>query len=141
MPDSIKSFTDMNKNTFKRINKSEKSLIGSYGPWANSMLEEPPQLSFRKKAINNLETWRSEALGKTLELISRPDIAFKPKVSVKKKYQFDGLDIEELSWQLPYGEKTEAYLLKPAGVKGKMPAILGLHDHAANKYFGKRKIT
>lgn len=142
LPDSMKSITDMNKTEPDRINLLEKSLIGSYGPWANGLWEEPPLLSFREDKWKNLDKWRSEAVKKALELISKPDISsYKPEVSVEMKYQFDGLDIEELSWQLPYGERTEAYLLKPAGATGKMPAILGLHDHSAMKYFGKRKIT
>ncbi len=32
-------------------------------------------------------------------------------------------------------------LLKPAGATGKLPAVLGLHDHGGNKYFGYEKIT
>src|SRR4029078_2822777 len=36
---------------------------------------------------------------------------------------------------------TEALVLKPAGAKGKLPGIVGLHDHGGNKYFGLRKIT
>ncbi len=64
-----------------------------------------------------------------------------PSVTVEKKYAYDGLDIEELSWQLPYGRPTKAYLLKPQGATKPLPAILALHDHGGNKYFGKRKIV
>jgi len=64
-----------------------------------------------------------------------------PKVKVSKQYTYDGLQVEELSWQLPYGRPTEAILLKPANVQGKLPAILAFHDHGGNKYFGNRKIT
>src|SRR4030095_14378926 len=41
----------------------------------------------------------------------------------------------------PYGRPTEAILLKPENAKGRLPAILGFHDHGGNKYFGNRKIT
>src|SRR5690606_5604658 len=61
--------------------------------------------------------------------------------TVHKTYTYDGLEIQELSWQLPYGRPTEAILMKPKNAKGKLPAIVGLHDHAGLKYFGKRKIT
>ena len=50
------------------------------------------------------------------------------------------MDIEELSWSLPYGPETEAVFLKSEQSKGKLPAILALHDHGEIKYFGKRKI-
>ncbi len=32
-------------------------------------------------------------------------------------------------------------MLKPKGARGKLPAVLGLHDHGGNKYFGWRKIA
>src|SRR5262249_57880893 len=51
------------------------------------------------------------------------------------------LDVEYRSWQPPYGPPTEAVSLKPAGARGRLPAVLGLHDHGGNKYFGWRKIA
>ncbi len=118
-----------------------KSIIGDYGPWANSLLKDPPELSFRKKRWTDIEAWRKEAKAKAIELIASPDIGEAPKVTVEKAYQYDGLDIEELSWQAPYGHRTKAILLKPSGAQGPLPGILGLHDHGGNKYFGRRKIT
>ncbi len=44
-------------------------------------------------------------------------------------------------WQLPYGPPTEALFLKPKDATGPLPAILALHDHGGNKYFGHRKIA
>jgi dienelactone hydrolase len=60
---------------------------------------------------------------------------------VQHHVEFDGLSIEHLRWQLPYGPPTEALVLKPARATGKLPGIVGLHDHSGNKYFGLRKIT
>lgn len=70
-----------------------------------------------------------------------PHIAGTPRVTVHRQYTYDGLQIEELSWQLPYGRPTEAILLKPLQQKGPLPGILALHDHGGNKYFGAQKIT
>ena len=53
----------------------------------------------------------------------------------------DGVIIEELSWILPYGPAATAYFLKPVGATGRLPAVLALHDHGGNKYFGKDKIS
>ena len=64
-----------------------------------------------------------------------------PEVKVKRQYTYDGLQVEELTWQLAYGPPTDAILLKPENAKGKLPGILGFHDHGGNKYFGSRKIT
>lgn len=118
-----------------------KSIIGGYGEWAASMLKEPALLSFRNKRWSNVETWKTEALAKTSELLAKPVIKEVPKVTVEKKYSYDGLDIEELSWQLSYGNPTKAIVLKPKNIKKPLPAILALHDHGGKKYFGKRKIT
>ena len=51
---------------------------------------------------------------RTVERLAIPDIGNTPKVNINKQYEYDGLHIEELSWQLPYGRATEAILLKPA---------------------------
>lgn len=120
----------------------DQSVVGIYGPWAAGNLNDPPVLSFRNQKFNNIEEWRQRAMEKTLELVSAPALPMEtPEVITKAEYQYDGLTIEELEWQLPYGRPTEAILLKPANNPGPLPGILGLHDHGGQKYFGKRKIT
>ena len=118
-----------------------KSIIGIYGHWADGLVPDPPALSYRKGGWKNLGSWQKKALEKAREMISSPEIVGVPSVTVEKKYEYDGLSVEEISWQLPYGNRTEAILLKPAGASGPLPGILGLHDHGGNKYFGRRKIT
>lgn len=118
-----------------------KSLIGGYGHWAAGLAEDPPRLSFRRNQSEELDAWRRTAQAKTRELIASPNIGGVPQVTIHGKHEFDGLEIEELSWQLPFGHATQAVFLKPKHAKGPLPAILGLHDHGGNKYFGKRKIT
>ena len=121
--------------------ENRQSIIGHYGSWAASLVEDPAPLSYRRDEWTDLEEWRGIAGRKMIELVAPPETGGVPEVSIKKKYVYDGLDIEEISWQLPYGRPTEAILLKPHGAKGPLPAILGLHDHGGNKYLGKRKIT
>ncbi len=118
------------------------SIIGDYGPWASQLPKNPPKLSFRNPQFNDINAWREQVLTKTRELIAAPALkGFVPEVTIKATYEYDGLIVEELEWQLPYGNPTEAILLKPAGATGPLPAVLGLHDHGGQKYFGKRKIT
>ena len=118
------------------------SLIGPYGPWAASLTEgKLPSLSYRRNEFRDIEAWRKQARGRLVERLAIPNIGGLPKVTVKNKYVYDGLSIEEISWQLPYGHPTEAILLKPQNAIGKLPGILAFHDHGGNKYFGKRKIT
>ncbi|WP_018614163.1 dienelactone hydrolase family protein [Segetibacter koreensis] len=118
------------------------SIIGLYGSWANSLNETKlPSFSFRREEWKNLESWRNSAKQRLTERLAIPDIGGLPKVTVKKQYAYDGLHIEEVTWQLPYGRATEAILLKPLNAKGKLPAVLAFHDHGGNKYFGCKKIT
>jgi len=123
-------------------NDGSSSVIGGYGKWAASLNENKlPSLSFRKTEFNNVNTWKVEARKRLTERLAAPELGGVPKVTVKKQYVYDNLHIEELSWQLPYGPATDAILLKPLNVKGKLPGILAFHDHGGLKYFGTKKIT
>src|SRR5918995_974498 len=64
-----------------------------------------------------------------------------PRAELQHQIDHDGLHIEHLGWQLPYGPPTEALFLKPKEARGPLPAVLALHDHGGNKYFGTRKIA
>ncbi len=95
MPFSIDAFDGYNPEKIVSETESTKSIIGAYGPWANSLLKDPPKLSLRNDKWNDVEKWRKEALKKAEELVMQPDIReASPKVTVHKKYEYDGLDIE-----------------------------------------------
>src|SRR5882762_4910963 len=138
---------DHNKSSFmssitSAADDKGTSIIGQYGSWAASLIEgKLPSLSFRNKEWSSLESWRASAKKRLTERLAIPEIGGIPDVQIRKQSTFDGLQIEELSWQLPYGRPTEAILLKPINQKGPLPGILAFHDHGGNKYFGTRKIT
>ena len=118
------------------------SLIGPYGNWAAGLIESRlPSLSFRNDKFTDLESWRRQAKSRVWERLAMPDTGGTPKVTIEQKYQYDGLEIEIITWQLPYGPPTKGIVLKPINAKGKLPGILAFHDHGGNKYFGHRKIT
>jgi dienelactone hydrolase len=121
----------------------QPNLIGAYGPWAAALLGDgPAALSFRNPAWSDLEAWRSAARGRLLDcLASRPAGGDLPPVEVRRQWITGGLHIEDLSWQLPYGPPTQAIFIKPAAAGGRLPAVLALHDHALNKYYGALKIA
>jgi dienelactone hydrolase len=124
------------------LNDKDISIIGLYGAWASSLNEKRlPTFSFRSKEWQDVVSWQKLARQRVAERMAIPDIGDIPAVTVSKQYSYDGLHIEEISWQLPYGRPTEAILLKPLGVKGRLPGIIAFHDHSGNKYFGCRKIT
>src|SRR5258708_23325973 len=118
-----------------------RNTMGAYGGRRGRLRQAPPRLSFRQPMFGNVDAWRAVARARYRELLMGPGGAATPVATVQHQLEFDGLSIEHLQWQLPYGPPTEALLLKPAGARGKLPGIVGLHDHGGNKYFGLRKIT
>ena len=138
MPNSHTLTNMVNPN----FDEQQLSIIGLYGQWASSLTEgKLPALSYRRKEWSNLDAWRKMAKNRLIERLGVPKIGGMPKVNVTKQYTYDGLHIEELNWQLPYGRATEAILLKPLHQTKPLPGILAFHDHGGNKYFGTRKIT
>lgn len=129
-------------NNDMNADDNDLSIIGLYGAWANSRNQNKlPSLSFRRPEFKNVESWKKTAKQRLTERLAVPDIGGLPKVTVHRQFTYDGLHVEEITWQLPYGRPTEAILLKPLNAKGKLPGILGFHDHGGNKYFGCHKIT
>jgi len=117
------------------------NMIGAYGDWAAQLVSDPPRLSFRGVGWQRVEDWQRQARQRYREALLQPDSGSAPEATVQHHIEYDGLAIEHLQWQLPYGPPTEALVLKPAGADGPLPGVLALHDHGGNKYFGVRKIT
>jgi dienelactone hydrolase len=118
------------------------SVIGLYGRWAASLNGgRLPSFSFRNERFGDVAAWREAARKCAMERMAIPAIGSTPKITIKNERVYDGIRIEELSWQLPYGRPTEALVLRPLNAAGKLPAVLAFHDHGGNKYFGKAKIT
>jgi dienelactone hydrolase len=122
--------------------KDRPNMLGAYGLWAKHAIPSDVfSLSFLHPQWSDLQHWKDTARSKVLQLLAQPKIEAAPNVRIVRTYQFDGLDIEELAWKLPYGPETEAIFIKPANSRTPLPGILGLHDHGGIKYFGKQKIT
>jgi dienelactone hydrolase len=116
-------------------------MLGGYGPWAAARLgQDPGPLSFRNARWSDLQEWKKAARAAVNGLLHGPSEVQPTDVQVHEISTHDGLDIEELSWQLPYGPRTRAVFLKPHGARGRLPGVLAFHDHGGNKYFGRRKI-
>lgn len=62
-------------------------------------------------------------------------------VRVEQAWTADGVDGSVVTWDLGYGPRTEAWLLRPAGDAGALPGVLALHDHGGFKTHGKAKIA
>jgi dienelactone hydrolase len=122
----------------------DANMIGAYGPWAAGLSGEgPARLSFRQPRFQAaaIDAWRHEARERLRAVLMQPATGGVPRAEVQHQLVHNGLHVEHLTWQLPYGPPTEAVMLKPAGSQGRLPAVVGLHDHGGNKYFGWRKIA
>lgn len=139
LPDSSRK--DTSNNTDMPFDDKSISLIGLYGAWASALIEkELPTFSFRRNDWRDIAKWKQAARQRLIDRLSIP-VVKTPACSTTHTYEYDGLKIEALQWQLSYGRPTEALLLKPINAKGKLPGILAFHDHGGNKYLGLRKIT
>jgi dienelactone hydrolase len=122
----------------------ETNMIGAYGPWAAGLVGDgPARLSYRNPLVPaaDLTAWRTRARQKLRDCLLQPETGGAPIAKLEHQFEYDGLHVEHLHWQLPYGPPTEAVVLKPSGARGRLPAVLALHDHGGNKYFGWRKIA
>ena len=123
------------------MDKARASLLGAYGPWIDALVSSPKrEFSFLDDGWKDVAVWSGKAREFFASRIGAEDIAL-PEVEVTGRRVHDGLVVEELAWRLPYGPATRAFFLKPEKASGRLPAVLALHDHGANKYFGKRKIA
>ena len=131
--------------------KSRLNLLGAYGPWAEAAAGQPAALSFVEAVQGGrmpLAAWKRqgrtavrEALGPLPAGAVDPSKPGGIQAEAGRRHVHDGLLIEELTWQLPYGPPTEAVFLKPEKAREPLPGVLALHDHGAVKHFGWRKIT
>src|SRR5205823_11492655 len=101
------------------------SVIGLYGSWSASLIGgRLPSFSFRNKRFGNVAAWREAARKCAMERMAIPAIGSTPKIKIKNEHVYDGVHIEELSWQLPYGRPTEALVLRQLKAAGNLPGVL-----------------
>lgn len=118
-------------------------MLGAYGAWAR----EQEQKLRRATAAGESASPPERAAAGRRRLLSLMGLPFEygrqlpADVHVAESLRFDGLSIEQITWQLPYGPATEAIFLKPADAAGPLPAVLALHDHSGFKFFGKEKVA
>lgn len=131
-----------------------KNMLGSYGDGFLADFENRGfPLSFLHPSWEDASVWREKARERFTELSglstrnslggkqSSEELYKRIDFRAESSWEYDGLDISLLSWQLPYGPRTKAYYLRPSGENRALPGILAFHDHGAFKYFGKEKIT
>src|SRR6266478_388857 len=76
------------------------NMVGLYGPWLSEKVlgDGPARLSFRTGKWKSLDEWRPVGRQRVLDCMAPVDLGGKPDVRVDSTYEFDGLQIERLSW-------------------------------------------
>ena len=78
------------------------------------------------------------ALGRVLGLRRLPD---RPTVFDEGRELLDGVVIRRLRWSVGYGPDTIAWLLRPAGVRGRLPGVLGMLCHGGVRSVGAEQLV
>jgi dienelactone hydrolase len=78
------------------------------------------------------------ALGRVLGLRRS---AGPPTVIDEGSHRLDGVTIRRLRWSVGYGPDTGAWLLRPEGVRGPLPGVLGMHCHGGVRSVGAEQLV
>jgi len=77
------------------------------------------------------------ALGRLLGVHRRPDAT----VVDEAQWTVDAVHIRRLRWNVGYGPDTTGWLLRPAGVPGDLPGVLGMHCHGGVRSVGGEQLV
>jgi dienelactone hydrolase len=61
--------------------------------------------------------------------------------SIGSRHCEDGVVVEEISYDMPYGPRTHGFFLYQKEAGSKLPAVVALHDHGEFFYYGKEKLV
>ena len=64
-----------------------------------------------------------------------------PRVREEGSRRVGDVEVSALSWDVGFGPRTRAFLLRPAGADGVLPGVLGLHCHGGVKWTGAAKLV
>lgn len=118
-----------------------KTLLEPHDALLISLPETAP-LAFAARPGQSLVAWRRRARAQLQALLLLPNRpASASDIRVTSRYEYDGLRVEELSWAMPWGPRTRAMFARPLAARGRLPAVLGLHDHSGFKAMGYEKIA
>lgn len=96
--------------------------------------QNKPLYRFKAQSLEEWREWRSKLKNKLIELLGGfPEEKVPLNPEVTESFEKDGIIVEKVVYDTEENFSVPAYLLKPAGLKGKAPAILALHGHGRGK--------
>lgn len=118
-----------------------RTLLGAHGELLRGLPARAP-LSFAVAPDQSLAAWRRRVRAVLVDHLCLPlHTPPPPRVRVESSRRRDGLLIEHLSWAMPWGPRARAIFMRPLDAPGRLPAMLGLHDHSGFKAMGFEKIA
>ena len=119
-----------------------KSIMGNYFDAVADVLSQMEYpMSYLAGGHGSVKEWQKKARKKIRKLLAFDPPCVPLDSKVHDTYAKDGLIYQHISYAQPYGPRTEGILMRPENAEGKLPGIIGLHDHGGFKYYGKEKIT
>jgi len=116
--------------------------IGIYYELVDSVASSAEHsLSYMAKDWPEVEGWRTRARAKVFELLAFTPLKTPLNATVDEQREESRITVENISYDMPYGPRTQGFFLYPKERRGKLPAVVALHDHGGFKYYGKEKIT
>jgi hypothetical protein len=115
--------------------------MGTYYEMLDTIAARQPSLSFLAKPWPDIETWKARAREEVFESLAfePPTVPLNPSIDARQEEE--GLIVEEISYDMPYGPRTHGIFLYPRKRKGNLRTVVALHDHGEFFYFGKEKVT
>lgn len=120
-----------------------KTIMGNYQQLAVEMAEQNSYpLSYLSDQWSDVPTWQAIGRAKVMEYLSYSPKPCPLNPAIEDKVEKQGIVTERVSYDQPFGPRTEGMFIYPANRGGKkLPGIIALHCHGGFKYFGKEKLV
>lgn len=119
--------------------EATRSDIGSLYPFIASQVTQPT-LSFLRPEFTRAAAWRKKARATLLEALHYSPPPCAPKPEVLSRTDHGDYLREELRFSTTPDLRVPATVLVPKGAKGRLPAIIALHDHGGFYLWGREKL-
>jgi dienelactone hydrolase len=129
-------------SSFTGFAQQAVSDIGNFYPFLEAYTKKhTPSLSYLARDWQDVEQWRTTAKAKLHELLAFNPAPAPLEAEVLSTTKREGYTQYLVRYRVNALQKTEAYLLVPARLKKRAPAVIALHDHGGFYFFGKEKHT
>ncbi len=119
-----------------------KSDVGGFYPFLKAYSDASPHpLSFLSRSWPDIEQWRITGRAKMNELLAYNPTGVPLDPQILWTHEEKGFTRHLVRYAVAPGRLTEAYLLIPGNLQGKVPAVIALHCHSGYYFSGKEKIS